>query len=104
MSDTQERVYEYIKRRTVDHHTQRAIKEAELKTSLCANGSLDVAQVDTALRALGEQDKIQYGEGWIIPVVDKQFHRECAEWLANRDNPPKALIGNVNKAVRNHEW
>jgi hypothetical protein len=97
-------VYSYIKGETVAMPNQRAVREKTLKTSLCANGSLDPEQVDTALRALGEQDKIQYADGWIVPVVDKQYHRDAIGWLAERDDPPKQLIGKMNKAIQDFEW
>ena len=94
----------FIRRRTVAHPEQRGVKEAELKTSLCADGSLSVEQVNTALRALGEQDKIQYGSGCIVPVVDQQYHKDAIAWLADRDDPPRELIGMMNKSLQTHDW
>jgi len=99
-----EQVYSYVKGETVAMVHQRAVREKTLKTSLCANGSLEVEQVDTALKALAEQDKIQYGDGWITPVVDKQWHRDAVAWLAQRENPPKQLIGKMNKAIQTYDW
>jgi hypothetical protein len=100
-----EQVYEYVKQETVANPDfAYAVAEETLKTTLCANGSLKVDQVETALQALGEQDRIQYGSGWIVPIVDKQFHRDAIGWLANREQPPKSLIGKMNKAVQAHEW
>jgi hypothetical protein len=99
-----EQVYSYIKGETVAMPNQRAVREKSLKTSLCANGSLEVDQANTALKALAEQDKIQYGDGWITPVVDLQWHRDAVAWLAQRENPPKALIGKMNKAIQDFEW
>jgi len=99
-----EQVYSYIKNETVAMPNQRAVREKTLKTSLCANGSLGVEQVDTALKALAEQDKIQYANGWITPVVDLQWHRDAVAWLAQRDDPPQGLIGRMNKAIQDFEW
>jgi len=110
MSDSRSResaykqVYRYIKGETVGMPNQRAVREKSLKTSLCANGSLEVEQVDTALRALAEQEKIQYADGWITPVVDLQWHRDAVAWLANRENPPQELIGKMNKAIQTYDW
>ena len=98
-------VYSYVKQETVATPAlQYAVKEPTLKTTLCANGSLSVEQVNTALRALGEQDKIQYGSGWIVPVVDQQYHKDAIAWLADRDDPPRELIGMMNKALQTHDW
>jgi len=99
-----EQVYSYIKGETVAMPNQRAVRETSLKTSLCANGSLDPEQVDTALKALAEQDKIQYADGWITPVVDLQWHRDAVAWLAQRDEPPQKLIGAMNKSIQDFEW
>jgi len=99
-----EQTYRYVKGETVAMPNQRAVREKSLKTSLCANGSLDPEQVDTALKALAEQDKIQYGDGWITPVVDKQWHRDAVAWLAQRENPPQKLIGQMNKSIQDFEW
>jgi hypothetical protein len=99
-----EQTYSYIKNETVAMPNQRAVREKSLKTSLCANGSLEVGQVDTALKALAEQNKIQYGDGWITPVVDKQWHRDAVAWLAQKDEPPQGLIGGMNKAIQSYDW
>ena len=99
-----EQVYRYVKGETVAMPNQRAVREKSLKTSLCANGSLEVKQVDTALKALAEQDKIQFADGWITPVVDLQYHRDAVAWLAQRDDPPQKLIGRMNKAIQNFAW
>jgi len=99
-----EQTYSYIKNETVAMPNQQAVREKTLKTSLCANGSLEVEQVDTALKALAEQDKIQYGDGWITPVVDKQWHRDAVAWLAQKDEPPQGLIGGMNKAIQSYDW
>jgi hypothetical protein len=100
-----EQIYSYIKQKTVGNPAlPYAVAETTLKTSLCANGSLDPEQVDTALKALGEQDKIQYANGWITPVVDLQYHRDAVAWLAQKENPPKELIGAMNKAMQDFEW
>jgi len=99
-----EQTYSYVKGETVAMPNQRAVREKTLKTSLCANGSLEVAQVDTALKALAEQDKIQYGDGWITPVVDLQYHRDAVAWLAQKENPPQELIGKMNKAIQTYDW
>jgi hypothetical protein len=100
-----EQVYSYIKSKTVGNPALTyAVREKTLKTSLCANGSLDPEQADTALKALGEQDKIQYAGGWIVPVVDQQYHRDAVAWLAQRDDPPKQLIGAMNKAIQSYDW
>jgi hypothetical protein len=99
-----EQTYSYIKNETVAMPNQRAVRETSLKTSLCANGSLEVEQVDTALKALAEQDKIQFAGGWIVPVVDLQWHRDAVAWLAQRENPPQGLIGAMNKSIQDFEW
>ena len=99
-----EQVYRYIKSETVAMPNQRAVREKTLKTSLCANGSLEVEQVNTALKALAEQEKIQYGNGWITPVVDLQWHRDAVAWLAQKDEPPKELVGKMNKAIQTYDW
>jgi len=110
MSETRSRqsaykqVYSYIKGETVAMPNQRAVREKTLKTSLCANGSLEVEQVDTGLKALAEQDKIQYANGWITPVVDLQWHRDAVAWLAQKDEPPKELVGKMNKAIQTYDW
>jgi len=97
-------VYSYIKGETTPKLDQRAVREKTLKTSLCANGSLDPEQVDTALKALAEQERVQYGDGWITPVVDLQWHRDAVAWLAQRDEPPQGLIGAMNKSIQDFEW
>jgi len=99
-----EQTYSYIKNETVAMPNQRAVREKSLKTSLCANGSLEVEQVDTALKALAEQDKIQFADGWITPVVDLQYHRDAVAWLAQKDEPPQGLIGGMNKAIQSYDW
>jgi len=99
-----EQTYRYVKSETVAMPNQRAVREKTLKTSLCANGSLEVEQVDTALKALAEQDKIQYGGGWIVPVVDLQWHRDAVAWLAQKENPPQKLIGAMNKSIQDFAW
>jgi len=102
--NAKKQVYSYIKNETVAMPNQRAVREKTLKTSLCANGSLEVGQVDTALKALAEQNKIQFADGWITPVVDLQYHRDAVAWLAQKDDPPKELIGKMNKAIQDFEW
>jgi hypothetical protein len=100
----EKQVYSYVKGETVAMPNQRAVREKSLKTSLCANGSLEVEQVNTALRALAEQDKIQYANGWITPVVDLQWHRDAVAWLAQRNEPPQKLIGKMNKTIQDFAW
>jgi hypothetical protein len=102
--NAERQVYSYIKGETTPKLDQRAVREKSLKTSLCANGSLEVEQVDTALKALAEQDKIQYANGWITPVVDLQWHRDAVAWLAQQENPPQELIGAMNKAIQDFDW
>jgi len=102
--NAEKQVYSYIKNETVAMVNQQAVREKTLKTSLCANGSLEVEQVDTALKALAEQNKIQFADGWITPVVDKQWHRDAVAWLAQRDEPPQKLIGQMNKSIQDFEW
>jgi hypothetical protein len=99
-----EQVDGYILNETVGGFGTLAVQEQTLKTTLCANGSLSPGQVDTALKALGEQEKIQYGAGWIVPIVNKTYHKRAIAWLANRDEPPRELIGHMNKTLQNHDW
>jgi hypothetical protein len=103
MSESQ-RVYEqvraFVSRRTIAHATQRAIRESELKTSLCANGSLDPEAVDTAFRKLAQDDVILRGDGWVtIDAEDADWYRQVIEDCAAREDPPRELIGACNRRL-----
>ena len=100
MSDTQERVRKWIMRQTKDHHSQKAVKEQQLKLSLCAHGDLEVQDVNKALKALGEQEVIQYGSGWIVPVVDKEYHREAIRYVVEHSTGDLSeFVGVANTAI-----
>lgn len=95
-----ERVREYIMRNTTAHPTQKAVKEQQLKLSLVAHGDLEVDEVNTALKALGEQEVIQYGSGWIIPVVDEQYHREAIVYVVeNSTGDVSEFVSVANTAI-----
>ena len=96
MSDTQERVRKWIMRQTKDHHSQPAVKEQHLKTTLCSHGSLEPEQVDKAVRALGEQEKIVYGSGWITVVLDDQWLRDALNHVVEHGDSPKEFVRVVN--------
>lgn len=101
MPDTKERVKEYIMRHTKDSHTdQKAVKEQQLKLSLVAHGDLESDEVNAALKALGEQEVIQYGSGWIVPVIDEQYHREAIVYVVeNSTGDVSEFVGVANTAI-----
>ena len=105
MTDTQERVRKYIIRNTKNHHSQKAIKEQRLKFSLCAHGELEAPEVKTALESLGEQEVIQYGSGWIVPVISKEYHREAVAYVVeNSTGDVTEFVSVANQAIANHDW
>ena len=89
-------VKEWILQRTVAHAEQKAVRETELKTSLCANGSLDPEMVDTALEALGEQGTILYGSGWITPAIDGPWLRNAIEYVVPKEDSPEEFVAVCN--------
>ena len=100
-----EQVERFIQSRTVNHAEQMAVRETELKTSLCANGSLTPKQVNTALKALGEQEVIQYGSGWITPVISKEYHREAVAYVVeNSTGDVQEFVSVANQAIATHDW
>ena len=101
MTDVEKLVLEYIERNTKDSRTdQKAVKEQQLKMSLVAHGDLEVEAVNKALKALGEQELIQYGSGWIVPVVDKEYHREAIEYVVeNQTGDVSEFVGVANTAI-----
>ena len=96
-----ERVKSYIMRHTKDSHTdQKAVKEQQLKLSLVAHGDLESDEVNAALKALGEQEVIQYGSGWIVPVIDEQYHREAIVYVVeNSTGDVSEFVGVANTAI-----
>ena len=101
-----ERVKSYIMQNTINSHTnQKAVKEQQLKLSLCAHGNLETDEVNTALKALGEQEVIQYGSGWITPVIDEEYHREAIEYVVeNQTGDVSEFVGVANTALQKHDW
>ena len=100
-----ERVREYIMRHTTGHPSQKAVKEQQLKLSLVAHGDLEVDEVDAALKALGEQEIIQYGSGWITPVISEGWHREAISYVVEHDDgTPQEFVAVANKAIATHDW
>ena len=101
MNDVEKRVLEYIERNTRDSHTgQKAVKEQQLKLSLVAHGDLESDEVNAALKALGEQEVIQYGSGWIVPVIDEQYHREAIVYVVeNSTGDVSEFVGVANTAI-----
>ena len=93
---TYERTKEWILQRTVAHAEQKAVREKELKTSLCANGSLEPEKVDTVLRALGEQGTILRGSGWITPVIDGPWLRGAIEYVVPKEESPEEFVAVCN--------
>jgi hypothetical protein len=81
--------------RTVDG-TQNAIREQQVKLTMCDHGSLTIEQVDTALRALGEQHSILYGSGWITPVVDGPWLRDAIEHVVPKEDEPEEFVAVCN--------
>lgn len=93
-------VRSFVSRRTVAHAEQRAVREQELKVSLCAHGELSAEEANTALRALDEQGEIIRGDGWTtIDCESDDWYRQVIEWCAERDDPPRALIGACNRRL-----
>ena len=108
MSDTytpdRETVYnrleEYIGRQTVGHVQQRAVQEQQLKLTFVAHGPMEVDQVNTALKALAEQGAIIRAGGWMtVDTEQDDWYRQVIEWCAARDDPPRKLIGELNRRV-----
>ncbi len=95
------RVRSYIMRHTKESHTdQKAVKEQQLKQSLVANGSSDLQEVNAALIALGKQEVIQYGSGWIVPVIDESYHREAIVYVVeNATGDVSEFVGVANTAI-----
>jgi len=99
-----ERVREFVAYRTVAHPEQRAVREDELRCSLCANGSIPLSAVRTALRALAEQGVIVRADGWLsIDTTDRVWMRQVIEWCAGRDDPPQDFIGACNRRLQQLE-
>lgn len=95
-----ERVRKYIMRNTTAHPTQKAIKIQQLKLSLVAHGDFEADEVNTALKALGEQEVIQYGSGWITPVVDEQWHRDAVAYVVeNATGDVQEFVAVANTAI-----
>jgi len=93
---TYARTKEWILQNTVAHAEQKAVRETELKTTLCANGTLDPDAVDTALKALGEQGTILYGSGWITPVIDGPWLRGAIEYVVPKEESPEEFVAVCN--------
>jgi len=100
------RVREYIMRNTRDSRmNKKAVQEQQLKLSLVAHGNLEVDEVNKALKALGEQEVIQYASGWITPVVDKDWHREAVAYVVeNATGDVQEFVAVANRAIANHDW
>jgi len=99
------RVRSYIMRHTKEHHSQKAVQEQQLKLSLVAHGNLGVAEVNTALKALGEQEVIQYGSGWIVPVISEQYHRDAVAYVVeNSTGDVQEFVSVANTAIANHDF
>jgi hypothetical protein len=99
-----ERVREFIARRTVGHAEQRAVRETELRCSLCAHADIPLAAVRTALRALAEQGVILHADGWVtMDTTERPWLRQVIAWCAARENPPQAFIGACNRRLQQLE-
>ena len=99
-----ERVREFIARRTVAHAEQRAVRETELRCSLCAHADIPVAAVRTALRALAEQGVILHADGWLsIDTTERPWLRQVIGWCAGREDPPQDFIGACNRRLQQLE-
>jgi len=95
-----ERVREYIMRNTTGHPSKRAVQEQHLKLSLVAHGDLEADEVNRAMQALGEQEKIQYGSGWITPVIDEQWHRDAVAYVVeNSTGDVSEFVAVANTAI-----
>lgn len=93
-----ERVYDYIKHNTTALPNQEAVKEQQLKLALVAHGDLDVDEVDTALTALAEQDKIVRAGGWLTPCLDAaNWKTRAIEFVVAQDDNPQAFVAAVNR-------
>ena len=101
MTDVEKRVLEYIERNTKDSHTdQKAVKGQQLRHDLIARGEYDSADVKAALESLGEQEVIQYGSGWIVPVVDKEYHRKAIGYVVEHSTGDVSeFVGVANTAI-----
>ena len=96
-----ERVKQFVSRNTVAHAKQRAVKEQQLKLSLCAHGDIEVEQANTALKALAEQDVIFRAGGWLtINVERSEWYRQVIQWCAEQEDPPRELIGALNRRLQ----
>lgn len=93
---TYEQTKEWILQNTVAHAEQKAVRETELKTSLCSHGDLDPEKVRTALKALGEQGIILYGSGWITPVIDGPWLRDAIEYVVPKEDSPEEFVAVCN--------
>jgi len=92
-------------RNTRDHHQQKAVKTQQLKLSLVAHGGLDSEEVKAALEALGEQEVVQYGSGWITPVIDETWHRDAVAYVVeNSTGDVQEFVKVANRAIATHEW
>jgi hypothetical protein len=91
-----EQTKEWILQNTVAHAEQKAVRETELKTTLCANGDLDPDKVRTALKALGEQGIILYGSGWITPIIDGPWLRDAIEYVVPKEESPEEFVAVCN--------
>ena len=95
-----ESAYEQVKRfiiaETANQVNAPAVKEQHLKTSLCSHGRLEPEQVEKVVRALGEQEKIVYGSGWITVVLDDQWLREALGHVVENGDSPKEFVRVVN--------
>ena len=96
-----ERVKSYIMQNTRDSQTgQKAVKEQQLKLSLVAHGDLESDEVNAALKSLGEQEVIQYGSGWITPVISKEYHREAIGYVVeNSTGDVQEFVKVANRAI-----
>lgn len=95
------RCKEWIARNTLSHADQKAAKEQQLKLSFVAHGEMSADQVNAALQALAEQKVIIHADGWLtMDPEDEDWYRQVIEWCADRENPPRGLIGACNRRLQ----
>lgn len=95
-----ERCKEYVSRNTLRHSYQRAVKEQQLKLSFVAHGDMSSEQVNTALKALAGQDVILRVDGWLTMDTEMDdWYRQVITWCAELEDPPRPLIGALNRRL-----
>ena len=93
------RVFDYIKHNTTTLANQKAVREQQLKLSLVAHGDLDSDEVNKALKALGEQEKIVYGSGWITVNIDNVWLKDALSYVVENGDSPKEFVKVANRRL-----